>query len=163
MISLLQIFKKGKKRIKKKEDKNRSIITNIIIDEEANTPYIKIKINKKEYQVMLDSGASTSVFDSSILEEIKKDCPIELIDIDKVVAGFGEEQDVEIYEIPILLNKRVYFINVSFANLGIINNFQEEYDLKLIGVIGMDFFMKYKCILNFYDKKLYGIFNNKKK
>lgn len=161
MISLFSIFKKGKKRIKKKEDKNRSIITSILVNEEAKLPYIIIRINKKDYKVMLDSGASTSVFDISVLKEFKKECELKLVNTDELVTGFGDTQDVEIYEIPLMISDRLYFTDVAFANLGLTDYLQEGYNLKLIGVLGMDFFMKYKCILNFYEKKLYGIFNNK--
>lgn len=159
MISLFSIFKKGKKRIKKKENKNRSIVTNILIDKEAKLPYLKVRINSNDFNVMLDSGASTSVFDISVLKEFKKECELELVNIDEMVTGFGDTQSTEIYNLPLIINDRLYFTDIAFANLGLINNIQEEYNLKLIGVLGMDFFMKYKCILNFYDKKLYGIFD----
>lgn len=159
MISLFSIFKKGKKRIKKKENKNRSIVTNILIDKEAKLPYLKVRINSNDFNVMLDSGASTSVFDISVLKEFKKECELELVNTDEMVTGFGDTQDVEIYNLPLIINDRLYFTDIAFANLGLINNIQEEYNLKLIGVLGMDFFIKYKCILNFYDKKLYGIFD----
>lgn len=161
MISLFSIFKKGKKRIKKKENNNRSIITDILVNEEAKLPYIVIRINNKDYKVMLDSGASTSVFDISVLKEFKKECELELVNTDEMVTGFGDTQDVEIYNLPLIINDRLYFTDIAFANLGLTNHLQETYNLKLIGVLGMDFFIKYKCILNFYDKKLYGIFNNK--
>lgn len=159
MISLFSIFKKGKKRIKKKENKNRSIVTNILIDKEAKLPYLKVRINSNDFNVMLDSGASTSVFDISVLKEFKKKCELELVNTDEMVTGFGDTQDVEIYNLPLIINDRLYFTDIAFANLGLTNHLQETYNLKLIGVLGMDFFIKYKCILNFYDKKLYGIFD----
>lgn len=159
MISLFSIFKKGKKRIKKKENKNRSIVTNILIDKEAKLPYLKVRINSNDFNVMLDSGASTSVFDISVLKEFKKECELELVNTDEMVTGFGDTQDVEIYNLPLIINDRLYFTDIAFANLGLTNHLQETYNLKLIGVLGMDFFIKYKCILNFYDKKLYGIFD----
>lgn len=162
MISLFSIFGKGKKRNRIKKKENRSIITNILVNKEAKLPYIVIRINKKDYKIMLDSGASTSVFDISVLKELKKECELELVNTDELVTGFGDtQQDIEIYEIPLMINDRLYFTDVAFANLGLTDYLQDEYNLKLIGVLGMDFFMKYKCILNFYEKKLYGIFNNK--
>lgn len=162
MISLFSIFGKGKKRNRIKKKENRSIITNILVNKEAKLPYIVIRINKKDYKIMLDSGASTSVFDISVLKEFKKECELKLVNTDELVTGFGDtQQDIEIYEIPLMINDRLYFTDVAFANLGLTDYLQDEYNLKLIGVLGMDFFMKYKCILNFYEKKLYGIFNNK--
>lgn len=163
MINLVAIFNKRKKSRNYQQNQYKQLITSIQTDENNKVPFIEITIGDNNYNTMLDTGACQSVFDISILEVIKKIHPnIEPVDYDILVTGFGHQQTVEIYEFPILIKERLYYITASFAELNIIDEIEKEHNIKLVGVIGNDFFEKYKCILNYYNHKLYGLFNNKK-
>lgn len=162
MTNFLVKYFKNKRNTKKgkyKKEKNKIGV----IYEKGNIPYLKVKIGNKQFYLMIDTGASTSVLDTSVLEYLRAtDFPLCLLTSDKVVAGFGEEQEVQVYEVPILIEERLFFTNISFTNLSIIEHIKSEYSLDIKGVLGYDFFDKYNCILNFYNKKLYGLFSNKK-
>lgn len=162
MINLLAVFnKKLKSKNYQQKHNNKQLITRIITDKEKKVSFIKIKIDDNNYNVLLDNGACQSVFDISALEIVKKVHPnIVPIGYDTLVTGFGDTQEVEIYEFPIIIDGWVYYIKASFANLGITEEIEKENNVKLIGVIGLDFFTEYKCLINYYNKKLYGIFNN---
>lgn len=163
MINLVAIFNKRKKSKNYQQNHKQQLITRVKTDEQQQVPFITITLGKSNYDVMLDTGANQSVFDISILKVIKKIHPnIEPVDYETLVTGFGHQQTVEIYEFPILIKERLYYITASFAELNIIDEIEKEHNIKLVGVIGNDFFEKYKCILNYYNHKLYGLFNNKK-
>lgn len=152
----MNLFLKTLNKIKKcfKKEKIRFNITN-------NVPTVSVKIGSKKLEMMIDTGADYSVIDISLLPYIKGVNPnIKKIGEDELATGFGDTQIVEIYEIPIIINDRLYFIKCTFANLGIIEVIKESNNLDIIGMLGCDFFDNYKFLLNFYDKTLSSYYDS---
>jgi len=122
-------------------------IGNINITLKENTSFIILKIKGNKHYFLLDTGASNSVLDENanlITDEI-------VVDSDELVTGFGDTKQVNIYELPCFIDDMMVFQKFIVAPLGITSYINESTGIKISGVIGMDFIMRYKCIIDFYN------------
>lgn len=105
---------------------------------------------------VIDTGASRSVFDSSLGQYYK------VIDDDSenemLSAGIGSGS----FESKTGLIKKIWFgdfkksrFRVVLIDLGHINELYEKYGSgKICGLVGSDFLMKYKAVINFKTSQL---------
>ena len=138
--------------------KYRTKIKLEIIDIEGNGVHIftKAKINNHKCLLLIDTGASKSVFDKSSMELYLKESEIK--DSDELSVGLGTDSmesmtscfdsfeigdlKIENFETVVLDLKH---INQSYTTLGM---------KEIFGVIGGDFLQKYNSIINYKDKSL---------
>lgn len=124
------------------------------ISEGYNT-LCRIHIRNKEYRMLVDTGASLSMFD---IKKSKKLSDNKIIENDNVSAGFGGDK---IESKSLLMNEMVLgdiIINdynmmlIDFNNL---NSYFKINGFPLIdGIIGGDILFKYKAIIDYNKREL---------
>lgn len=146
---MIKLFKKIKSFIKRKKKEVKIAIN-------KNIPYVEVLLGNKKYKLLIDTGASTTILDSSLYEEIRDFHKGDLTKVgeDTIVTGFGESRSIDIYDIPIIINDRLYFQNVLFTKLEVLDTIEEETSIKLKGILGCDFFIENSAIINFYNEKI---------
>jgi hypothetical protein len=125
------------------------------IDGEGFHLMIKIKINNKVSHLIVDTGASKTVFDKN---RIKKFVSEKKFDThDKLSSGLGtnsmESQLVTLKKIKIgeveILNYHTILLDLSHVNQS-----YEQIGLKPVdGVLGSDVLLKYNAVID-YEKKI---------
>jgi predicted aspartyl protease len=127
---------------------------NIIIQEIEKKNYhlfINIKIGKRSSRLMIDTGASKTVFDSTcVLKFVKK----KMLKANKSKSvGLGTSDVVtKIVEINDLKygTMKVQKMEIAVLDLSHVNHSYVELKLpKIDGVLGSDFLMKYKAVINY--------------
>ncbi len=130
----------------------------IIIEEIEKKNYhlfIELKIGEKKSRLLVDTGASKTVLDKeSVLKYVKKNT---IKKIDTKSVGLGNiEVETRIVELKSLRFGRMKIrkLEVAVLDLSHVNQSYTMIQLPEIdGVLGSDFLMKYKAIIN-YEKKL---------
>lgn len=125
---------------------------------------ISVKMGRKKLNMLVDTGASRTVFD--LTELLKKDPNIELLDLDRLSTGLGSKS------VPgkLVELKKLYLggivINDYPAIVLDLSHLNESYrELKLPsvqGVLGSDLMMEYSASIN-YRKKILTLKDNKTK
>lgn len=116
-------------------------------------PAVPIWINGKEYIVLIDTGSDASYLDVSVLEESPK-----------ILLGFQEEiiggtsikgKGSAVYQVEFACGDKEFQEEFTENDFGHIFKFIEDsHGIKLCGILGTRFLMKYKCILDF-DKLVF--------
>ena len=113
----------------------------------CDLPVITFYNNGKKINFLLDTGANLSVIDSNILNQFK----YEECSITGVVYGIeGNTQNIEYVTMDILyksmdFNEQFQVMDMSAA----FGNVKSESGVILHGILGNNFFKKYKYILDF--------------
>jgi hypothetical protein len=136
--------------------KNKTIIPLQIIDmqEDGYHPLISVTIFGKLFTLVLDTGASKTAFDQSMIEAEGQD----FILSDRLSTGLGTNSMtsstamisdlyignllIEELEVAVL---DLSTINIAYAQLG---------HPEVLGVLGGDILMKYKAVINYGKKQL---------
>lgn len=122
--------------------------------QKANIPVIPIFINGNEYLVLIDTGSDASYLDSKVLENIPK---ILLGYQDEIVGGTAiKEKGSAVYQVEFACGLNEFkeeFTENDFSE--IFNFIENSHGVKLCGILGTKFLMKYKCILDFDKLILY--------
>ena len=119
----------------------------------AGIPIVTLKHDNLRLNFIIDTGATTSLINSSLLERIKDKQKIDSID---VVSGLDPnvEYKTEKYNIPIWLNRNKF--NVIFCVMDLnptFNSLKYETGITVHGLLGSDFLESNKCILD-YDRMI---------
>jgi hypothetical protein len=121
--------------------------------EKAEIPAIPIYIQGKEYIVLIDTGSDASYLDTAVLNEISK---LLLGHQEEVIGGTGIKcKGSLVYQVEFACGDREFreeFTENDFSR--IFKFIEESYGVKLCGILGTRFLMKYKCILDF-DKLVF--------
>jgi predicted aspartyl protease len=134
------------------------------IDNEGFHLLIKLRINRKIAKMIIDTGASKSVFDKGRIEQF---VPERNFDVhDKMSSGLGTNtmqsqttriKKMKIGEIEILDYKAV------LLDLSHVNQSYEQIGLNSVdGVLGSDILLQYHAIID-YDKKTLKLKYNKRR
>lgn len=122
-------------------------------------PIVTFRCGSKKLHFILDSGATTCILDGSVLESIKNEYCFKTDKVDEVYGIEGNVESTDVYRLIIS------YANLDFEEDFLIGNLKDAFDnvkkecgLQLHGMIGNNFFIKHKYILDF-DKM---IFYNKK-
>lgn len=111
--------------------------------------FLPIKFNGKNTKLLVDTGASKSILNIRKIEQYE----FSYVDVPfKQYVGIGGIEDIFIvfdYEVDEL------FIEFLGADLGEIDDFMRNDGISIIGILGSDFMLKHKAILNYRTKKLY--------
>ncbi len=125
------------------------------LDDQGIHLIIAATINKKTINLIIDTGASKTVFDINLLQDY-----CSFIDDNNIIESKGINS--EFLETKKAKIKNIKFGDIEFNNfetvlldLSNINDIYSEFsDLTIYGLIGGDFLIKYKAIINYYDKTL---------
>jgi hypothetical protein len=127
----------------------------LALDEEGFHLMIKIKINQKTANLIIDTGASKTVLDKSLILKFVSDGTFEAHD--KLSSGLGtntmESQTTTIKKIQIgelvITDYKAVLLDLSH-----VNESYEQIGLKPIdGVLGSDILMKYNAVID-YEKRI---------
>ncbi len=119
---------------------------------------INIKIGRKKARLLIDTGASKTVFDSTKLKQILGPKDTEFEASEHLSTGLGtsnmESHSTTLKKIKIgdliLQNQEVVVLDLSNVN--------ESYNMigikTIDGVLGSDLLQKYRAVIYFHSKKL---------
>lgn len=122
--------------------------------EKAEVPAIPITIDNKDYIVLLDTGSDASYLDSKYLNEIQTKKHVG--NQEEIISGTSiKNQGSNVYEVKFTCGGKQFVEDFTENNFEQIFDFIEEHhQVKLYGILGTRFLMKYKCILDF-DKLVF--------
>ncbi|MCX6353197.1 MAG: retropepsin-like aspartic protease [Bacteroidetes bacterium] len=118
--------------------------------------FVEMEVNEHTVNMLLDTGASRTVFDSSKLKKIIKELALE-VNEDRA-TGLGSD-DVEnfITEVKqIKIGKlTITDFQIGVLDLSHVNKSYKRMDIRPItGVLGSDILVKYGAIINFAEESL---------
>jgi len=117
---------------------------------------VSANVNNNKGVLVIDTGASKTVIDENIVNSPS----LELLDYKNVVSsGLGGEIKLQLTKLPeikitnfILSNFVVALIDLSHIN----KLYQKYHNEPIIGLLGSDFFLKYKANID-YDQKIISL------
>ncbi|WP_259067319.1 aspartyl protease family protein [Mucilaginibacter sp. X4EP1] len=118
-------------------------------------PLIEVSIFEKKFTLVLDTGASKTAFDHSMLLQTIEDLPI--TGSDRLSSGLGTNSmtsstaNIKEFHIGDLLIEE---LEVAVLDLSAINIAYQQFNLEILGVLGGDILMKYKAIINYGKQQL---------
>ena len=117
---------------------------------------VEVKIGRKPYNVVLDTGASKTVFDQTLLAEALTD--VDMQSTDRLSAGLGtltmESYTAVLPELRIGRLKLPDF-EVAVLDLSHINQAYSQLNHpQVLGVLGGDILMRYSGVIDYGKKKL---------
>lgn len=134
-------------------------ITLISIENDGFHLMIKAKLNGKSINMLIDTGASRTVFDINRMKNI-----INFENLEKnerMSAGLGTntmESQVAIVDKIVFSKIKIKKYNAVFIDMSHVNQMYESINLPLIdGVLGSDLLLKMKAVIN-YKKKILKLF-----
>ncbi len=115
--------------------------------------FVRLKVGKIGALLLLDTGASKTVFDKNAILKFVNSSLIETIDSRSVGLGNIDAETRVVKLKGIRLGKRRSIsMEVAILDLSHVNQSYTQLDLPVIdGVLGSDFLMKYAAIIN-YEK-----------
>lgn len=126
----------------------------IDFDEDGYHWLVECSVNNADYWLVVDTGATRTVIDQSVLGEIEvKSHPQGL------VIGFGSQTN----SIDTATLSSVWIGGIEFTNLEVavadLSNLIELYsqmaNVKLAGILGCDFLMRNATSINIHRKRIY--------
>ncbi|MDQ3192649.1 MAG: retroviral-like aspartic protease family protein [Bacteroidota bacterium] len=131
----------------------------VFIEDEGFHPHIDVEINAIAAVMLVDTGASKTVFNSQSIGNYIIDLQTSVHD--KLTTGLGTNSMISHKTIvnSITIGKiEILNYDAVLIDLSHVNNSYEELGLpQIIGVLGSDLLMKYKSVIDFNKKEL--IFN----
>lgn len=116
----------------------------------GNTTYIKAQVNNSTYLLILDTGAEVSCISSKFqhLFPSKK-----FKEVNTIESCHGQES-VQIFEIPLIIDEWLFFTDVAIINGEVFDDIEVN-TLQVIGILGLDFLLKYKAFIDFKNLDIY--------
>jgi predicted aspartyl protease len=128
----------------------------ISIEEEGFHPHISVKINGKEAVLLLDTGASKTVFDMEMINHYIENFQPEAHD--KFTTGLGTSSMESHKTIVDTLELGDITISNFDAVLLDLSHVNKSYELlgipQITGVLGSDLLVELKAVINFSDNSL---------
>jgi len=111
---------------------------------------VSVKINDRDFRFILDTGATTSVIDSSVAVRLGFD--LKKLESVKLTTAGGNitSKTLKLCQIN-LFDKDIYNFDVSVIN------FPFQITLFASGLVGMDFLLNFKELKINFDKKIIEI------
>lgn len=111
-------------------------------------PIISIMIENKKINFIIDTGSTCNLIDSNIVEYFK--------DIVKPVGEYyingidGTKHKVDVVVIPLKIEEKIFKQNFCVKPLlEAFKNIEKECGIQVHGLLGTDFLLKNKCIIDF--------------
>jgi len=117
--------------------------------EQYQLHFVQIKVNGKVGKLLVDTGASKSLLDINKSEEYGFDY---LLLSENQYVGIGGVTDIYV-----IYNYKIEGPWVTFlgADLTEIQEFFDDDNINIVGILGVDFLENNSCILDFRKNKLY--------
>ena len=128
-------------------------IRKILLDEEGYHLFIDAELDSNPANLLIDTGASKTVFDLTRIKKILKKKVSSFGAIDKLSTGLGtstmESRSVSIDEFSIA-SLRITNYHAILLDMAHVNKSYRMMKLKPIdGVLGSDLLMKYKAVIDY--------------
>ena len=135
-------------------------ITLISIENDGFHLMIKAKINGKSINMLIDTGASRTVFDINRMKNIINFEKLEKNE--RMSAGLGTntmESQVAIIDKMVFSKIKIKNYNAVFIDMSHVNKMYESIHLPLIdGVLGSDLLLEMNAVINYKKKVLKLVF-----
>jgi predicted aspartyl protease len=119
-------------------------------------PFVEIKLGRKKLRMLIDTGASRTVFDESRLSLIL--APGSFEPIEQLSAGLGTNSvqgKSTIIESLRLADLRIRKYQAIILDLSHVNELYHSLGMPLLdGVLGSDLFVKYRASIDFAARQL---------
>lgn len=122
----------------------------------AGLPCITFYQGNAKFNFLLDSGSTDSIIDSNVLNRVKHN----MVADNNILSGLeGIEKKVDICHIELEYQNNTYDADFLISNMqGIFSSIKKQSGVTLHGILGVQFFNKYKYVLDFdemiaYNKK----------
>jgi hypothetical protein len=136
----------------------------LTLDAEGFHLMMKVKINGKSAQLIIDTGASKTVLDKSRVSKYVKESVFKTHD--KLSSGLGTntmESQTTVLKKVMIGDLTIMEYTTVLLDLSHVNNSYEQIGLKPIeGVLGSDILLKYNAVID-YEKKVVRFKHTKKK
>lgn len=121
----------------------------------VDLPIITFLVGDKKCNFILDTGASYSLIDSTVLGTIEH----ERLNIEGTVYGInGKEQDAGFAKIVLKYKGVNYSDEFQIVDLSsAFTMLKEEHGVNLHGMLGSSFFQKYKYVIDFDELVAYAV------
>lgn len=110
-------------------------------------PVITFENNGVVINMILDTGSSASIIDATLLSNLKH----EVLEADTHIFGLsGTTKDGTYAKVPLTYKSKTYTINMAVIDMSdTFSKMKEHFGLSIHGILGTDFFSKYKYVLDF--------------
>lgn len=118
-------------------------------------PIVTFKQGEKKLNFLLDTGATNSVINKSVVDEFEF-VPTKFKDT--IYGADGNSDHVDIVEMTITYKEKQFTdLFYSWDLDGAFGNLKQKYGVNLHGVIGSSFFQKYKYVIDFDELVAYSL------
>lgn len=117
---------------------------------EGNTTYVKTQVQENTYLLILDTGAEVSCISSKFQHLF----PSKKFKEENIIESCHGQESVNIYEIPLLIDEWLFFTDVAIINGEVFDDIEVN-TLPVIGILGLDFLLKYKAFIDFKNLDIY--------
>lgn len=113
-------------------------------------PVVTMSSNSKKLHFLLDTGANINIIQEYMLSELEIEDKKES---ENSVTGFGSTTEIDkCCKITLSYNDLVFREEFEIMDIPNLDSYK---GIKIHGILGSNFFMKYKYILDFEQKKFY--------
>ena len=114
-------------------------------------PIIQLKVMGKMRWFIVDTGSNVNLISS----ELKEDLVQSLTSVGKQsTLGVGGDSENEIFEIPYSIDEKTFYALFGIL-VGTFQAFEEEYGFKVSGLLGTEFMVRHKVIIDMSDCMIY--------
>ena len=151
IIGVLTYLLYDERKRHKIEKKNMSFIESLNL---TGLPIVSFLNNDQIVNLVLDTGSNTNLIDEQVLSTLS----YKKSELKNTVIGIAGESEESNYILIPLSYKNKTFDTVCIATnmSATISAFKEEYGVTIHGVLGTNFFTKYKYILDFNEMVAYS-------
>jgi predicted aspartyl protease len=119
-------------------------------------PFVEVKLGRKKLRMLIDTGASRTVFDETRLSLLIG--PEKFESIDQLSAGLGTNSvqgKATIIDNLCLAELRIRNYQAIILDLSHVNELYKSLGMPLLdGVLGSDLFVKYRARIDFAERQL---------
>ena len=120
---------------------------------QTSIPFIKVKHNNISFNLVIDTGCTTSCIDKEVLDLLVHNVTNQATD--GIIYADGSSDDkVQIVEIPITIGDQEYIEQFNAVNFRAMSQqVKDTFGITIRGLLGSEFLYKHSLILDF-DKHL---------
>ena len=136
----------------KLEHKNMSFMESLKL---TGFPIISFENNDKFINLLLDTGSNNSIINTNTLEDL---IYTELPGNTAIYGLNGEDQPGGYIELPLKYKDKTYYMNCLSVDMErTFKKMKQHFGVTVHGILGTDFFDKYKYVLDFNEMVAYSL------
>lgn len=121
----------------------------------TDIPIVTFKCGEKKLNFLLDTGASDSIINKSVTNDIKHS-PTGVRNT--IYGSDGNKEEVDITSIDITYRDKTYSEKFYVKDLdAAFSNLKSDLGVNLHGILGSSFFQKYRYIIDFEELAAYSV------